>query len=159
MTPSKRATPESKRETLDPELGPHGVWYRLFTLTNILSRPFQKNVAKQYSLSPADWCVLNTLVYMPGVASHEICKISGLIPMNVSRAVSAVRKRGLIREQIDPDNRKRKLLSLTPEGLALYRKVAPHARRETKFMLEGMSREEVATLGSLVERLIARLES
>jgi MarR family transcriptional regulator, lower aerobic nicotinate degradation pathway regulator len=82
-----------------------------------------------------------------------------MIPMSVSRSVAALRRHGRLQEQPDPNNGRRKRLSLTDDGLSLYKELVPDIKKMSRFILSCMSKQELESLTDLVEKLIARLES
>ena len=79
--------------------------------------------------------------------------------MNVSRSVAALRRSGRVEERRDPDNPRRKILSLTPEGLSLHRKLTPHVDAISEFAFSAMSAEDEAFFDELLELLIVRLQA
>ncbi|MFO1410645.1 MAG: MarR family transcriptional regulator [Steroidobacteraceae bacterium] len=133
--------------------------YRLLKLTNLISRPFFAHDAERYQISMNELRVLMTLAPLREAASHELVDAAGMHPMNVSRAVAALRRHGRVQQRTDPDNRRRKLLQLTPEGLALYRNLVPHVQQIATRLFATMSGEELATLSRLIDTMTTRLES
>lgn len=133
--------------------------YRLLKLTNLISRPFFAQDAERYQISMNELRVLMTLAPLREAASHELVDAAGMHPMNVSRAVAALRRHGRVQQRTDPNNRRRKLLQLTPEGLALYRNLVPHVQQIATRLFATMSGEEVATLSRLIDTMTARLET
>jgi MarR family transcriptional regulator, lower aerobic nicotinate degradation pathway regulator len=133
--------------------------YRLLKLTNLIGRPFFASDAQRYQISMNELRVLMTLAPLREAASHELVDAAGMHPMNVSRAVAALRRHGRVQQRTDPDNRRRKLLQLTPEGMALYRNLVPHVQRIAARMFDTMSPEEIAALSRLLDGMTARLES
>ena len=135
------------------------VLFRLLKLSNLLTRPFFANFSGRYQLSLNDLRVLMTLASMRQAAAHEIAEAAGIHPMNVSRSVAALRRVGRVDERRDPDNRRRKILSLTPEGLSLHGKLEPHVDAISEFAFSAMSPEDEAFFGELLELLIVRLQA
>jgi DNA-binding MarR family transcriptional regulator len=135
------------------------VWYRLMKLTNLINRPFFSRFAKRYHLTINDARVLVTLASMPEAASHELCDATGMHPMNVSRSVATLRRQGRIAERRDPDNRRRKMLRLTPKGWAVCEAFTPDIKNMADFLFSSMSPLEVEFLSKLVDLLICKLET
>ena len=133
--------------------------YRLLKLTNLISRPFFASDAERYQISMNELRVLMTLAPLREAASHELVDAAGMHPMNVSRAVAALRRHGRVQQRADPDNRRRKLLQLTPEGVALYRSLVPHVQQVANRLFDTMSAEEIASLSRLLDGMTVRLES
>jgi MarR family transcriptional regulator, lower aerobic nicotinate degradation pathway regulator len=152
------ADPKPVSAVTDPRFAPTVVWYRLYTLADLISRPFLEHLSRPYGISQNDWRVLATLAYLPGSASHEVSRITGISPMNVSRSVAALRRSGRVLVTPDPRNRVRRQLTLTRKGLDLYEELLPTIKSLSKKILAPMTEEEVATLTRLIEKAIARLE-
>ena len=133
--------------------------YRLLKLTNLIGRPFFARDAQRYQISMNELRVLMTLALLREAASHELVDAAGMHPMNVSRAVAALHRHGRVLQRTDPNNRRRKLLQLTPEGLALYRSLVPHVEQIATQLFATLTNEEITTLSRLIDGMTARLES
>ena len=157
LLPRSRAK-SSEGHQADPIVSPQIVWYRLLKLTSLMGRPFFTRFAQQYEMSANDWRVVTTLAAVPEAASHELCQITGMHPMNVSRSVATLRKQGRVSERTDPNNRRRKILSLTPKGWDIYNRGVPQVRKLAQFLFSSMSPLEVEFFGRLVDLLVNRLE-
>jgi MarR family transcriptional regulator, lower aerobic nicotinate degradation pathway regulator len=135
------------------------LWYRLMKLTNLFNRPFFSRFAKRYHLSINDARILITLASMPEAASHELCDATGMHPMNVSRSVAMLRRQGRIAERRDPENRRRKMLRLTPKGWTVCQAFMPDMNKMADFLFSSLSPLEVEFLSKLVDLLTSRLEA
>ena len=133
--------------------------YRLLKLSNLINRPFFTHFADRHDLTLNDVRVLMGLAHAAQAASHELCEATGMHPMNVSRSVARLRRQGRVIEQADPANRRRKLLTPTEEGWALYHKLAPHVKVLSEFVFDSLSQREVEFLSSLIAGLSERLET
>ena len=138
---------------------PSLVLYRLLKLTNLITRPFLSDDALRYHLSINELRILMSLAPLREAASHELGMVSGIHPMNVSRAVAALRRRGRVSQRTDPDNRRRKLLQLTADGWKLYREMMPHVQQVATTVFGDMSAQELALLSRLIDRMTTRLET
>ena len=132
---------------------------QLLKLSNLVGRPFFTHFAERYDLTMNDARVLLSLTSVTQAASHELCDVTGMHPMNVSRSVARLRRQGRIVERTDPDNRRRKLLTPTAEGWAIHGKLAPHLKALSEFVFATLSEREAEFLGSLVGVLSERLQS
>ncbi len=143
----------------DPRhVAPSLVLYRLLKLSNLISRPFLAEDAVRYRISLNELRVLMTLAPLREAASHELASVAGMHPMNVSRAVAALRRQNRVTEQTDPGNRRRKLLRLTAQGWALYRQLLPHVGEVAGEVFRDLTRSEIAQLSRLLDMMTARLE-
>ena len=145
---------EAGREPSHPTL-----LYRLLKLSNLIGRPFFANFAERYDLTMNDLRVLMSLTPMGEAASHELCHVTGMHPMNVSRSVARLRRQGRVEERSDPQNRRRKILRPTAEGMALYRKLTPHVKAISEYLFDTLSPLEAEFLSKLVDALTKRLEA
>lgn len=150
--------PAGERETVLDETYP-ALLYRLLKLSNLIGRPFFTHFADRYDLAMNDVRVLMRLAHVGQAASHELCESTGMHPMNVSRSVGRLKRQGRITDRADPDNRRRKLLTPTEEGWALYHNLTPHVKVLSEYVLATLSQREVEFLSSLLAVLSDRLES
>jgi len=70
----------------------------------------------------------------------------------------ALNERSLVRRRTSPSDKRASLVSLTPDGQAVYQEIAPLALEWERSLLEGFSEEEKAVLGELLERLSVRAD-
>ena len=154
LEPDPRAEPRAALEQPRARL-----LYHLLKLSNLVGRPFFTHFADRYDLTLNDVRVLMSLSHVGQAASHELSDATGMHPMNVSRSVARLKRLGRITDRADPHNRRRKLLTPTAEGWALYQKLAPHVMAISEFTLANLSEREVDFLSSLIGVLAERLES
>ncbi|MFJ1255439.1 MarR family winged helix-turn-helix transcriptional regulator [Cupriavidus sp. CuC1] len=139
-------------------LMPEMVGFRLLKLSNLISRPFFAEFARQHALSLNEWRAIVVLAKRPGSAAQDIAAATGLHPMNVSRAVISLRKSGLVEEARDPDNHRRVLLWLTRTGKKKFDEISPRAERDAGMLFDALTPQEQATFSKLIDKLIARAE-
>lgn len=131
--------------------------YRLLKLSNLILRPLFVQRAESYEMNVNELRVLMTLAPMGEAASHELCEVAGLHPMNVSRAVGTLRRQGRIEERRDDENRRRKLLRLTPEGQRVFDELAPDANVAADRLFEGMDGKALRNLSVVIDKLTANV--
>ncbi len=129
----------------------------LTKLSNLVGRPFFSHFAERYDLTRNDVSLLMTLAQMGEAAAHELCRASGMHPMNVSRSVARLRRQGRITERTDPANRRRKILTLTPAGWDLDVRLRPHVKAMSDYLCASLDGQETEVLSRLLRRLIERL--
>ena len=71
----------------------------------------------------------------------------------VSRAVASLLAAGRLAREFDDEDRRRSVLQLSEEGLAVYDQVVPLALDFERHVLEGMPEAERALLFRLLDRL------
>jgi DNA-binding MarR family transcriptional regulator len=135
----------------------HDLVARLLRLVNLIAKPFFSEHASRHHLSINDWRVMMALAVRPGVAASDICGQTGMQPMNVSRSVARLERLARVKRYIDPQDRRRSLLRLTPGGRAVFRSIAPSAQAREEEVQRTLSRRETAVLRALLDKLIARI--
>jgi DNA-binding MarR family transcriptional regulator len=97
-------------------------------------------------LAPLQFWVLVGALDAPGASQAELARRLRCDEPSVSRVVAGLARRGWLRALRHQDDRRRVLLSLTPSGRALARRLAPIAaevRSEIEAPLAAAEREQV----------------
>lgn len=127
--------------------------YRLSVLTNRISTTLARLYADRFDLSVPQWRVLAVLGQSPGLCADDVCRVTGMDKVTVSRAVRVLLDQGRVRRTPDDADRRRVRIALTASGEAVYRCVAPLALDFENRLLQGLSPEERRQL----DRLLAKL--
>jgi DNA-binding MarR family transcriptional regulator len=133
--------------------------HQLLKLTNRLMAPFSTHLSRRYRISLNEFRLLMTIGALGRTASHEVAELTGVNVMSVSRAVATLQQNGRIEVVRDPRNRRRKWLTLTPEGERLYNIMRPQSEKVADFLFSELEPREVAQLETVLERLIGTLEA
>jgi len=138
---------------------PGGLLHGLLKLTNRLTAPFSTYLEQNHRISLNEFRLLMAIGRLGGSASHELAEMTGVNVMSVSRAVATLRRDGRIEVTRDPQNHRRKCLTLSAEGQRLYTIMQPQSEKVAEYLFSDLSQDDVAQLGNLVSRLIATLEA
>lgn len=133
------------------------VLYRLLKLSNLISQPFFADDAARYRISMNELRVLTTLAPLGEAASHEVGAVAGMHPMNVSRAVAALTRHKRIQQRPDPENRRRKLLTLTAKGWKLHADLMPHVQEVAGTVFATLEPDELEVLSRLIDKMTSQL--
>lgn len=117
----------------------------LFDLVNHLQRRGEE-LASLAGLTTQQWLVLLQIAGDPNfpavartsdapVLASDIARVRGLSRATVSAVVSALKQRGLISEQPDPDDARRRGLVITDAGVAALERVEPARRAANQRLL------------------------
>jgi DNA-binding MarR family transcriptional regulator len=93
---------------------------KLLKLGSFINLPMKEGVCDPADLGVTECKVLMALAGEGALAGHDLVGIMGLPPMNVSRAIAALKTRGWIEDIQDPDNRRRRPVALTKAGWGAY---------------------------------------
>jgi len=106
-----------------------------------------------HGLSPAEWRAMAVLNEYEPLSAKEIVARSSMDKVNVSRAVAGLKRAGLLDRHVDPTDRRRALLRLTPRGRKVLRDLVPSVREVERRLLAGLDERERATLRDLMARV------
>ncbi|MGE5722290.1 MAG: MarR family winged helix-turn-helix transcriptional regulator [Sphingomonadales bacterium] len=135
------------------------ILHRLLKLTNRLMAPFSTHLEKRYKIGLNEFRLLMVIGRFGTTASHELAEETGLNTMCVSRSVAALSGRGRIDVSTDPDNRRRKILRLTPEGRKLYEQMLPVADQVAAYLFESLRYDEMLAFDRYVTTITESLEA
>ncbi|TWV56366.1 MarR family transcriptional regulator [Streptomyces misionensis] len=150
-----------KRERPDLDAAPMLVIGRLFRLTSALDQRLRPPFAAA-GLGSGDFDVLAALrrsgapyALSAGELSRTVLVTTGAITKRVDR----LEARGLVARSVDRSDSRGRLVTLTPEGVALTDElIAVHLDNQRR-LLAGLGEDERARLASLLERLALTLTS
>jgi len=130
-------------------------------LIALAHRRIRQAVAARVSdleLSPPQFWMLVRILEHEGGSLGELAEQARLDEPTASRVVFALVRRGLVRSEVDPGDRRRSRLLMTPEGRKLGRRLLP-VSREIRAAVEGaLTSAERDAVASGLQRVIARLE-
>lgn len=106
----------------------------IMDLANAIAR-HSEAILEEAGLTAPQWTVLLNVAgdanFQDGsrvggsIFSSEIAAARGLSRPHISATVTELIRKGLIRQDDDPQDRRRKLLSVSPQGLAVLRRLQP----------------------------------
>ncbi|WP_257169748.1 MarR family winged helix-turn-helix transcriptional regulator [Bradyrhizobium sp. SRS-191] len=132
--------------------------YRLARLAEQVSLAVAEVYADRFALSRQEWRILAALGEQPLLPTKEIGRLTTLDKMNVSRAMQSLETRGIVSRSRDPEDGRERIVTLTAAGRALYRKIVPHALAREADLLDVLTRDEVATLNAVIDKLLGATE-
>jgi DNA-binding MarR family transcriptional regulator len=107
--------------------------------------------------SPQFW-LLVALHEQPGPSLRELAARRLMDSPTASRIVERLARRGLVRMQADPRDRRRRSIHLTARGTALARELAPLARGLRRAIVDGFSEAEAEVLRRLLRRVVDNMQ-
>jgi DNA-binding MarR family transcriptional regulator len=113
----------------------------------------------EWRLTPQQFWMLIAIQEHPGISQVEIAGRTRAEAPDVSRALSALAERGLVRTEVDPDDRRRTRVWLTRSGARTTKELAPIARSLREAIVAGMRREEIVSLCTALERVVENLDA
>ncbi|MFD6949665.1 MarR family transcriptional regulator [Nocardiopsis sp. TSRI0078] len=147
------------RERPDLDTAPMGVLGRLSRASRLLSRGVGAYFSEQ-GLESWEFDVLATLRragHPRRLTPKELVAMTMVGSAAMTHRVDRLVGRGLVTREVDPGNRRRTLVGLTPEGLALVdRVVEGHVANQLR-LLGGLEEGEREQLAALLRKLLLSL--
>ncbi len=110
-----------------------------------------------YGLSVSEWRTMAVLGNRL-LSAGEIVERSSMDRVAVSRAIKGLREAGLLKRDIDGDDRRRAVLRLTERGAAVFNDLIPRVRQLERDLLAGLSEAERLSLIGLMAKVRANAE-
>jgi len=130
--------------------------YRLAILSHTVSTLIARVYDKRFGLTIPEWRVIAIVGRFPGLSAVEVAERTMLDKVAVSRAVTKLIKAGRIEREFADADRRRSILTLSEDGRKVHDEIAPLALGMEEDLLHGLSDEQIATLNTVIERLLAR---
>lgn len=130
--------------------------YRLAVLSSTVSTTVARAYDKRFGVSIPEWRVIAVLGRFPGLSAVEVAERTLMDKVAVSRAVTKLIKNGHIDREFADSDKRRSILNLSEDGKQLHDEIAQLALQFERDLLLGFSEEELESLNSLMERLLAR---
>ncbi|WP_426592933.1 MarR family winged helix-turn-helix transcriptional regulator [Cellulomonas sp. McL0617] len=92
----------------------------------------------------------------PEASQREIGETLGLVPSAIVPMVDDLERLGALHRVVDPANRRRHTLALTPEGRALLAQAVAHAAAQDDDVLAGLDAAQRQALHTALTGLLAR---
>lgn len=110
-------------------------------------------------LSLAEWRVLMVAADAPPMTIMDLAEHTLVPHSTLSRQLAAMERDGLLTRRAAAADGRATEIALTPRGRARYREVRPLAEAELAAGLAGLTRAEIATLGTLLARIATTLDA
>jgi MarR family transcriptional regulator, temperature-dependent positive regulator of motility len=126
-----------------------------FTLwSNYYTEPCFSVMSRDFDVGRDEFNVMSCLSSYGPMAAKTICEVTGRPKNSISRAVTRLSERKMIRRKINPLDRRESSLMLTESGRKLYERVVPVAIERQSAMLSGLSSSERALLDQVLNKLM-----
>lgn len=105
------------------------------------------------------WLILLNLAVKRPPHQRALAEAVGITDATLTHHLNAMEQRGLITRRRDPENRRVHVVELTEEGTQAFVRLRQVAMAHDARLRSGLTAEEVETLGKLLARLAANVES
>ncbi len=139
----------------------------LFDLANHLQRRGER-LAAVAGLTTQQWLVLLQIAGEPNfpssahdeedrVLASDIARVRGVSRATISAVITALKKQGLIREDADPADRRRRYLAITRAGADRIEAIEPARRAANQRLLRGLAAADRKRMLDYIERCLGVL--
>lgn len=104
-------------------------------------------------LTPTQYAALVKIFDLGEVSQNRLGRLTAMDPATVQGVIRRLQARNLVVRSADPENKLRRILRLTEEGVALVRRAIPLGRKISEATLAPLEEAERKVLLDLLERL------
>ena len=130
--------------------------YRLSILAQVVSEALHALYADRFRLTVTQWRVLAALGRFAPLTASEVGQRIVMDKVAVSRAVTALLRRGLVERVTDRADRRRASLRLSARGKALHARIVPIALDYEKRLVATLDAADRRRFDALTDRLLER---
>lgn len=102
--------------------------------------------------------ILDLLSKHDGLSQRQIADMLDIRPQSISEAITTLEERGLIRKEINEQDRRGLLIYITEDGLQMRTELHNERVQNAKRIFTSISEEEKQTLLELLEKVTAALQ-
>jgi DNA-binding MarR family transcriptional regulator len=133
--------------------------YRVHRAARLLRQGFLRLASDVgLELTPEQWFVLNKLRHQDGRSQVELCDELLDDRPNLTRILTGLEQRGLVRRTDDPQDARRKLVHLTEEGRALHDSFTTTVHETRAELLGDLDPDDLAVVFRVLDQLEGRLQ-
>ncbi len=131
--------------------------YRCNALAQQISLSLSRIYVERFDITVPEWRTLVTLAEYGVLSAKQVGALTSMDKVRVSRAVALMERKRLLQRSPCAEDSRSQLLELTPEGLALYRRIEPEALGWEAQLLAPLDSAERRALFALLDKLEERL--
>jgi MarR family transcriptional regulator, temperature-dependent positive regulator of motility len=131
----------------------NGNWY-LMAKTGSLARQRWAGMLADLKVSPSQYGVLMTLGEAGPLGQQCLAELVGVDPRNAVPIIDALAAQGLVRREVDPVDRRRRVLDLTARGQEVVGELASVGAEIERDLLSPLTPAEQATLRRMLLALL-----
>ena len=128
--------------------------YRLHQLNKLTERGISERYQAKLGVSLPEARVIASVGSFGPFSIMELARHANLDKSQASRAAEGLIRQGLVKRERNADDGRGVLVSLTPEGRALFRKVMPIARKWNSDMFDCLDEREKLAFSRALDKII-----
>lgn len=128
------------------------LWLLLWKASRSVGAHAERSVAR-LDMGPSDFGVLETLLHKGPLPVNVIGRKVLLTSGSITTAVDRLEARGLVIRRDSADDRRARIVHLTPKGSALVRKAFAQHKRDMETVVSCLGKQEIETLARTLRKL------
>ncbi len=133
--------------------------YQLNVASNLVSQALSRIYSDRYGIGVPEWRILVTLGQFGVMTGKAVGGHTHMHKTKVSRAVAHLEKSRLVQRRSNKSDLRESLLSLTPEGRAIYEELAPGARNFAEHLLDAIAPADRDAFARALDQLTQRAKT
>lgn len=133
--------------------------YRLARLLALSSAPGIRLFEGSYGVSRREWSLVGLVAVHGPMSPSELAALAHLERAHVSRAVTELVAKGLLKRSPVPNDRRRAQLAITAPGIKLYEEAFPQIARINKAVLGALTADQLAAFDEALHLLTRSAEA
>lgn len=147
---------KSKEATIPLE---QWIGYRFGLVAARLGNYVAQMYSSRHDLTIPAWRSLAVIARYQPLTAKQLATLTSSDAFKVARAIELLVRRGLIRRDVDREDRRRASLNLTAEGRKVYRDIEKFTVRVERELIAGLDESELTILRRSLDKLDRQLES
>ncbi|MBI3531254.1 MAG: MarR family transcriptional regulator [Burkholderiales bacterium] len=107
-----------------------------------------------FGVTPVQYAAMAAIQRQPGVDQRTLARSIGFDAATIGSVIDRLEVRGLMQRQANPNDRRARLLTLTPDGTQLLRKIEPSMLRAQARMLEPLPAGQRGLFMAMLRQLV-----
>lgn len=132
-------------------------FYRFALAAEHYARRLAAMYRPAYGLSPPEWKMLAVLAQHAPMSASAACERTSLMPDKVTRAVDGLVAKRLVVRRLDPEDKRRVILSLSAKGLRAFAAIDEVRYAIESEMLGDLTPRENRALHRALEKIESRI--
>ena len=133
--------------------------FKLNTTAEIITRDFAEMCTAKLNLSRSQWRILVLLEQHQLLTAKQICELTNMEKVMVSRAVKELEERKLIKRKVNKSDKRSLFLELTAKGKKSIEKLMPAVADWQKDMKKKLGARNYNQLVSMLDDVKSKLDN
>ena len=133
--------------------------YRLAMLNASVSEAIAQLYSGRFNLTPQEWRVVAALGEKSQMSAKEIAQFTSMEKMQVSRAISNLKKAALLTQNVSKEDRRFSSVCLSEQGKQTYQQIVPLVIAREGYLLSVLSVDEQQLFSQFIDRIAQQAET